>query len=147
MKTTIGISVFTLLFVTGCIFGDRVAPPRTVSLSFPAAAGQAGLSANDAQVQEALKVIDTVLAADGLTRDPNPPAENDPGFVASYARNNTGSKPVDNPDVYLRGDHLAVVFTEYWNRSGHLSAATRKTCDSLEKELSGHYGAQRVKVE
>jgi hypothetical protein len=150
MKTTIVICAFALLLsVTGCLFGDRVAPPRTVSLRFPAPSGQpSGLSASDTQVQDALRVIDTVLTADGRTRDPNPPAANEPGLVASYAKNNgTGPRPVDNPNVYLRGDRLEVVFTEFWNRSGHLSAATKKVCDSLQKELSSHYGADRVKVE
>ena len=139
-----------LLLAAGCFFGDRVAPPRTISLNFPAPTGQGkvSLSVKDTQVQEAMRVIDTVLTADGLTRDPNPPTANDPGFIASYARyNGTGPRPVGNPDVYLKDDRLEVVFTEFWNRSGHLSAATKKSCDSLRKELSNRYGAERVKVE
>jgi hypothetical protein len=150
MKATNVISAIALLlFVTGCLFGDRVPAPRTVSLRFPASSGQASaLSSGDTQIQGALRVIDTVLTANGLTRDPNPLATNEPGLVASYARDNgTGPRPVDNLNVYLRSDRLELVFTEFWNRSGHLSATTKKVCDSLQKELTSHYGADRVKAD
>jgi hypothetical protein len=149
-KLLISLGCSLLLLLAGCYLGDRVAPPRTVSLSFPAPAGQSrvGLSVGDRQVQEALRVIDTVLTADGLTRDPDPAGTNEPGLIASYARYD-GTSPwrVGNPNVYLKGDRLEVIFTEFWNHSGHLSEATKKGCNSLRKELSSRYGSDRIKVE
>lgn len=140
-------SIFALLVLEGC-FGDRVPTPRTISLSFPAPAGAASLSVNDTQVQEALRVIDVVLSADGLTRDPNPPDQSQPGFIASYTKNDTaGLRIPDNPYVYLRSNCLEITFEEFGIGRAHISAAARRTCDSLQKELAARFGAKRVKVE
>jgi hypothetical protein len=139
-----------LLVAAGCFFGDPVAPPRTVALNFPAPAGQSkvSLSVSDTQVQEALRVIDIVLTADGLTRDTKPPAANDGGLIASYARDNgTGLRSVPDPNVYLKGDRLEIIFFQFWNHSGHISEFTKKSCNSLRKELSSRYGSDRVKIE
>ena len=138
-----------LLLLTGCYFGDRVPASRTVSLRFPAPSGlQMVLSVNDKQVQEALHVIDTVLTADGLARDPNSPTANEPDLVAIYARyNSTGQRAVGGPSVYFRGNRLEVVVIDGGNMNAPLSEATKKICCSLMKELSNRYGANRVKVE
>jgi hypothetical protein len=137
------------LLLTGCFFGDRVPASRTVSFRFPAPSRlQTGLSVNDKQVQEALQVIDTVLTADGLARDPNSPTANEPDLVATYAGyNSTGQQAVGGPSVYFRGNRLEVVVIDGGNMNAPLSEATKKICDSLKKELSSRYGTKMVEVE
>ena len=137
------------LLLTGCFFGDRVPASRTVSLRFPAPSGpQSGLLVNDRQVQEALHVIDMVLIADGLARDPNSPTTNEPDHVAIYTRyNSTGQRAVGGPSVYFRGNRLEVVVIDGGDMNAPLSEATKMICDSLKKELSSRYGAKMVEVE
>jgi hypothetical protein len=98
------------------------------------------ISTNDVRVRDALQFIDTVLIANGLVRDPKPPAANSLGFIASYG-------PDNNPDLYVRGNRVVVLFSEYWNHHSRLSERTRKVCNSLRNELIIRYGAERVKKE
>lgn len=137
-----------LLLLTGCPEA-RFATSRTVALNFPASDRQSkvSLSVSNAEVQEALKVIDSVLTSEGFTRDANPATQNEQGALASYARyDGKGLRQVGTPDVYFKGDRLEVIFIELGNRSGHLTTATKKAVDSLRKELSNRYGAQRARV-
>jgi len=128
---------FLLLLVAGC-FGDAVAR-RTVSLKFLGQAGQTNvsLSVNDAQVQEALRLVEGVMVSAGYVRDTRPPAPEDQahGFIASYGV----------CAVYLQGNRLDVNFVELMQR--HSSKAVRKTCGLLKDKLSTRYGSERVKME
>jgi hypothetical protein len=138
-----------LLLLTGCWLGDRFATTRTVSLTFPVPAGQSkvSLSVTNGEVQEALKVIDAVLTSAGLTRDPNPPPQNVPGFIASYVRySGTGPRP-PGTSVYLEDGHLYVAVVEWGNRSGHLTTDGKRICKSLRDELRKRYGAGKVRIE
>jgi hypothetical protein len=145
-RTALGCAL--LLALTACPEA-RFHTSRTLSVSLPAPAGQSrvSLSVKDAEAQDALRLIDRVLVADGFAPDPNRPVANEPGLIASYAKfDGTGLRRVGTPDVYLRGERLEVVFVELGNRSGHLKA-TNKILNLLRKELINRYGSKSVKVE
>jgi hypothetical protein len=119
-----------------------------VALSFPASASQGtvSVSVSDTDVQEALKVIDSALVSHGFTRDPSPPEAGVQGFIASYARRGKdGLIPLgDNPLVWFHGGRLEVVFA---GGRVPISASMKTSIDMLRKELSSHYGSERVRVE
>jgi hypothetical protein len=77
-----------LLLNAGCFFGDRVPEQRAVALSLSAPQSQSatGLSVDSAQTQEALKLIDAELVAQGFVRDEKPEGASGQGLVASYGR-------------------------------------------------------------
>ena len=137
-----------LVLLTGCP-EPRFHSGRIVSLTFPAQTGESKviLSAQDSQVQEALRIIDSVLVGDGFARDSKRPAGSEPNLVASYARFTAdGLREVGTPDVYLKDNRLEIVIVELGNRTGRPSAASKKICTTLQKELSNRFGAQRVRV-
>ena len=55
-------------------------------MNFPATAGQnsVALSVDDTQVQDALRVIDTVLTSQGFHQGTNAPAQNEQVLVVGY---------------------------------------------------------------
>ncbi|EEF63317.1 hypothetical protein Cflav_PD5952 [Pedosphaera parvula Ellin514] len=139
-----------LLFQAGCYLGDRAATTQMVSLNFPVPEGQtkASFSVNDSEVQEALKLIDSVLVSAGFVRESIPPVANQQDPVATYSKyKGTGPRPVGGPRVYFRDDRLDVVLVEGGNRNAPVSTATKEICNSLQRELSSRYGAKRVRVE
>lgn len=133
-----GLICVSLLLVTGCFLGDAFVH-KTISLSVPMTDRQTNvsLSVSDAQVQEALKLIDGVLVANGYIRDPNPPTAADQarGLIAFYGV----------CGVTLQGNRLEVGFVEAHAR--HFSAPVKKVIRQLEDKLRGQYGNERVKVE
>ncbi len=144
------VAVLALLPLTGCWLGDRFATSRTVSLTFPVPAGQSkvSLSVTNSEVQEAVKVIDAVLTSERLRRDPNPPRQNVPGFIASYTTwNGTGPRPPNGSSVCLQDGTLSVLVLEWANRSGQLSTEGKRLCKSLRAELRKRYGAGKVRIE
>jgi hypothetical protein len=144
-KTLFVLCAAALLVLTGCFLGDRFFTARTVAVNFPA---PAVLMVNDAQVQSALRVIDTALTSQGFHRDTNAPAQTQPDFVVSYTRyDGTGLRPLNGPNVYLRTNRLEVVVVEWGNRSGHLTAHGKQVCKSLRDALSKQYGAGKVRIE
>jgi hypothetical protein len=127
-----------LLLATGCFFGDAVVHGN-VSLSFPVPQQQTNvsLSINDAEVQEALKLVDYVLVSNGYIRDSNPLAkeDRDRGIIAFYGICGVG----------LKDNRLNVGFVEPHRR--HFSTPVRKVIEQLKDKLSSRYGAERVRVE
>jgi len=144
-------AVAALLLLTGCWLGDRFFTARTVAVNFPAPAGQntVALSVDDTQVQDALRVIDTVLSAQGFHQGTNAPTQSEQGLVVGYTRyTGEGPSPLDvGPTVYLKTNRLEVVVMEWGNRSGHLTTEGKRLCKSLRDELSKRYGAGKVRIE
>ena len=79
-----------VLLTSGCLLGDPSAA-RIVSLAPSAHEGKskASLSINDLEVQEALKIIDSVLTTNGLTRQPSPPTPYSDGTIVRYQGSTT----------------------------------------------------------
>jgi hypothetical protein len=127
-----------LLPVTGCVFGDSFAH-QTISLSIPVPEQQTNvsLSVSDTQVQEALRLIDGVLVANGYVQDPNPITTEDRarGLIAFYGV----------CGVTLQGHRLEVSFVEAHTR--HFSAPMKQVIQQLQDKLCGQYGSKRVKIE
>ena len=125
-----------LLCLAGCYFGDPIAQ-RTVSLGFPVADQQtnATLSATNAEVQEALRIIDGVMVGEGFVRDQNPLAAEDraQGIIATYGRYT----------VLLRDHTLTVNFVEFGKR--HSSPVVKRTCGELKEKLGKRFGDKRVR--
>jgi len=126
-----------LLLLTGCFLGDTVVH-KTVSLSIPTSQQQTNfvLSVNDPQVQEALRVVDSVLVANGYSRDLHPIAPEDQarGTIAFYGV----------CGVRLSSNRLDVGFLETHKR--HFSAPVKKVMVQLKDRLSSRYGAERVRL-
>jgi hypothetical protein len=125
-----------LLCLAGCYFGDSIAQ-RTVSLGFPVADQQtnASLSATNAEVLEALRIIDEVMVREGFVRNQNPLAAEDraQGLIATYGRYT----------VLLRDHTLMINFVEFGKR--HSSPAVKKVCRQLTEKLGKCFGDKRVR--
>lgn len=126
--------------MTGCYRGDSSAV-RTVSLNLPIREGQtkATPSVGNAEVQEALKLIDNVLVSNGLTPVPNLQTPSPDGTILHYL-----GPPTKGCSVSLKDDKLIVVFLEFKQR--HSSESVKKICNLLEEKLKDHYGNERVTV-
>ena len=126
------------LAVTGCLLEDSFAH-KTVSLSLPKPAqpSKTSFSADDPQVQEAMKLIDGVLVSRGYVCVTNALAPEDRarGVIAFYGVCGVG----------LKDDRLEVGFGEEHRR--HLSAPVQEVIAQLKDRLSSRYGAQNVRVE
>jgi hypothetical protein len=136
-----------VFFVTGCLFGDPAAH-RSVSLQLQVAApSQTSLSASDPELQDALRIVDTVMASYGVSRNPNPPSPNESHFIAIYdVQSATGQLVVaTGPTVHLFGDRLVFSFLEF--PAYHSSAHVKQVCRSIADALKSYYGNQRVKIE
>lgn len=137
-----------LLVLTGCP-ETRFHSGKIVSLNYPAQAGESKivLAAEDMQVQEALRVVDSVLIGEGFSPDSKRPTGSEPNLVASYAKFDAdGLRAVGTPDVYLKNNRLEIVISELGNKRGHLSPSSKKICSTLQKELSNRFGAERVRI-
>src|SRR5438874_560723 len=89
--------VSSCFLVAGCglIMAERIWY-KSVSLTLPARAPGVGTTVvTNAEVQEALRIIDSTLVANGFARSPNQPGSipNEAGWVASYEH---------RADVYVR---------------------------------------------
>lgn len=132
--------VFFLLvpFVAGC---DPMALRDVdVQLTAPTAKALASqsqivLSANQADVQDALRIIDSVVTSDGLVRTPHQPQ---PELLALYDRD------LVHCSVHLSGDYLCVDFLE----DGRMSSTkeVKNMCKSLAQKLGSRFGTERVSV-
>ena len=144
---------FTLLFLLALLCAGCPEPPiatRTVLLRFPEldAQSKVSLSVNDTEVQEALKLIDSVLASDAFVREQHPEMATKEGFVASYAKfTDDGLRLFVFPVVYLKGNQLEFIISEGRSPGGHLSPASDKSLKLVRTELSKRFGSKRVKVE
>ena len=127
-----------MLCLAGCRFGDPIAQ-RTVSLSFLAPSQQVNmsLSPTNAEVLEALGIIDGVMVREGFTRDQKPLAAEDraQGIIVAYGRYS----------VLLRDGTLTVNFVEFGQR--HSSSIVKRVCRELKEELSKRFGGERVREE
>src|SRR5438874_11623285 len=84
-KNLMFLARFLLITLAGCcFFGDPVGASRTVSVKLPVPEGRGSLSADDLQVEEALKIIDDVLTSNGFVRDPISPAPDEQGRIVTY---------------------------------------------------------------
>jgi hypothetical protein len=139
LKTTFTTLAFAaVLAVAGCYLGDSVGATRAVAMKLPVSAqrNQVNVSTNQPEIQEAIKLIDEVLVANGYVRDQDPPSANDQGLVASYGY---------FCSAYVKDGKLTVSFLDY--RQHHSSTRTKNVCKLLKDKLSSRYGADSVKVE
>ena|SRR2546426_1118686 len=139
-----------LLLGAGCYMGDRFATSRTVALEFPASQSRSkvSVSVQEPELQEALRVVDTMLSSNGFTRAPDKPSDDGQGRIVDYfGHAPESSLPLSNCSVYLRDGRLEVVVIEPFNRTGHPDSATRRLCHLLRTELRSHYGIKRVSIE
>jgi len=128
-----------LLFLTGCFLGDRSAV-RIVSLRPAAHPETSGTAIPDAEIEEALKIIEKVLVSAGLREIPTPPG----GHSDSALRHYQGP-PTRGCSVSMHDQRLIVLFLEFKERQS--SEPVKRLCGSLEKELGRRFGSQRVRVE
>jgi len=118
-------------------------------LSFPSVEeeSQESLSTNNAPVREALRLVDTVLVADGYGPKTNRVNESAHGLVRSYAKYDTNGMSIAcEPEVYVADRRLGIAFAELGNRTGHFTPATQKVFNSVRKELSDRFGARNVRI-
>ena len=135
-----------LVLVAGCFFGDPAAH-RTVLLQLPVTVQTtANFSASDPGVQEALRIVDTVMASHGVSRDTNAPAQNERNMIAIYdIWIATGQKVVSaGPTVRLERDNLDIDFFEFPARRS--SPHVRKVCSEIADALRSRYGHQSVRI-
>lgn len=129
-----------LPLLAGCVFGDP-STVRIVSLELakPSAQNSRELSANDAEVQEALKRMDSVLVANGLTRTPQSQAINSDGTLLRYE-----SRTMRGCGISLSNNKLEVAFFEFGRRSS--TESVKSVCKQLADELGRHYNLKRIKI-
>jgi hypothetical protein len=132
----IAVGYTCLLLMAGCYLGDAVAR-GAVAVTLPASRDGTPRSVTDTDVQEALRLIDGVLASNGHPRDQNPlPAEDQArGLVASYGI------------CGVTLEHLTLVVGCIEPHQSHLSAQLAKTMEQLKAILTGRYGRQSVRIE
>ena len=138
-----------LVGMVGCYLGDRHSLSRTVSLNLQESQRTKGvdLSLTNAEVQEAIKVIDAVLSTNGFVREARPDMASVPGFVAGYVQyDSSGLRLATLPDVYMHSNRLDVEIVELGNRTTHPTALMAKICASLRTELGSRYGGENVKI-
>ncbi len=138
-RPLISLGCALLLLATGCFMGDP-GTAKIVSLTLPAREGQSkvSLSVDDAEVQEALKVIDTVLVSYGLSRVPMSQVPGPDGSIAHYQGAPRGCS------VSLSGSTLFIVFSEFGRRSP--TESVKRISSSLAEQLRKTYGTERVRV-
>ncbi len=109
----------------------------------PMNADKISLSASDAEVQDALKVVDALLVSHGFVRDEKPDNANVKGFIASYSKpTSEGLRRLDElPSIYFKANHVEIVFFEGRTSDAH----NAQLIDALQKELAAKYGADRVR--
>jgi len=151
MKTVVALILpFILLVgVSGCYLGDRPTLSRTVTLNFyqPQSVNTVDLSLTNLEVQEALKIVDDVLGANGFVRETSPDMAGVPGFVMDYRLiESSGLRSSKCPDIYFGDGHLSVRIEELGNRTTHPSALTDKICESLKVEFKRRFGSKSVKI-
>jgi hypothetical protein len=136
-------AIALLSLTSGCLFGDRFGTGKTVSVAFLPPSGQSAvhLSGDSPEVQVALKIVDSVLVPDGLTRDANPPTQEPNGLVAYY--HYTPERP-SSCGVFVDGDRLNVVFRERQQR--HTSPQVERLCATLVGSLKAQFGDKLVSV-
>jgi len=107
-----------------------------------------GLSMTFDDVREAIDVINNVLVVDGFVRLEKSEMQGVPGFVAEYARYESGGfKSYVLPDIYVRKTRIEIHITELGNRSNQAGTITRHLCDEFQRVLGNRYGRGRVRVQ
>ena len=127
--------LLSLLLCSGC--AALPSRYRAVTLSFPDTE-----KAKNAEVQEAILLIDQVLVARGYARVAKPPEARFPGFVCCYSSQRDGRAYLGDPYVWLRNGKLRVIFRE----GDVYSYVVREAVRILDEELRSHYGKDRVEV-
>lgn len=122
------------LLLVGC---DRLIHYR-VSLTFPPPQEQnhATISPDNPQVQNALLIIDEVIAPNGFIRDTNAlsSAQKEQDIIATYA---AGSVPVT-----LKTNTLDITFFTFGPHRPN--PALKQTCRTIKDKLGRRYGPERV---
>jgi hypothetical protein len=133
------ISLLLLLHLAGCSLGDRSAV-RIVSLRPAAQPQKTGMTIPEAEIQEALKIIDKVLVSAGLREIPTPPSGHSDNALRHYEGSSTRGCSVS-----IHDQHLIVLFLEFKERQS--SKPVKRLCSSLEQELGQRFGSQQVRIE
>ncbi len=136
MRVALLLCALSLLLV-GC---DPVAM-RNVSLRFspPGVRQTVVVSTDQADVQEALNLIDSVMISKGMLRDAPPTDVNETGCIAVF-RN--PKRPM-GCHVFIKDNVLYIAFIE--RGRSYPSREVKQICDLLYAKLSSHYGTERVK--
>lgn len=129
-----------VLLLVGCHLGDPSAA-RIVSLTFVEPEGQrkSSLTVETPEVQEALMLIDHVLAANGLTQLPAEPVPRSDATIIQYKGTSTRGC-----SIALGSNRLEVVFVEFGRR--HSTEPVSKICAELKRELAERFGMKNVKL-
>jgi hypothetical protein len=132
-----------LALTSGCLLEDRFGSGRMISVTMPSPDGTRadGLTGNEPEVQEALTIIDSVLAPEGLTRDANPSAKDPNGLIAYY--HHSPERP-SSCGVFIDDHQLNVVFRERQHRDS--SPEVRRISASLTERLRARFGDKQVSV-
>jgi hypothetical protein len=138
MRTAILLCLLAILLV-GC---DPVAF-RNVSLQLPPPEAQESVtvSADRADVQEALSFVDSIMISNGLVQTDLSRFRNEPELVAVF-RPLSGS--MVECRVYLKNDTLDMLYAERGRM--HSSRAVKDMCNLLYNKLSERYGTERVEL-
>ena len=115
------------------MFGDSVTL-RTVSQELPEPESKTDVSVSDAQVQEALQVIDGVMTARGFTRNPLTAEDKSHGIIAFYGI----------CGVSITINRLDIGFSEFHRHTS--SRPVKEISNELKDKLSGRFGVQNVHV-
>lgn len=134
-----------VLLVTGCP-GPPLSTVRSVAVVLPPTTPADTAPAADPQVQEALRLVDSILSSNGYVREPSSTSPVGEHFPISYVR-----RPGNGPGqsgmvgVYLKSGKLEVVITELGNRTGRLRANS-ELLDSLRRQLGRKFGVAHVTI-
>jgi hypothetical protein len=106
--------------------------------------GQASVSQSELvpDVQEALRIIDSVVTSGGFVR--TPPRQWKPDLLVLYNTPVGPKNPMTSCSVFLTEDCLSVDFGERARFSS--SKAVREMCGTLADKFSSLYGAENVMV-
>jgi hypothetical protein len=139
------VAVAVLAAATGCLVGERYGSSRWVAVAFLSHSGQERVSItyDSPEVLETLEVVDRVLAQERLVRDdPNPLPPDENGSVAFY---NISPRYPISCSVALEQSGLAIRFYERY--ASHSSRPVKGLCAELARELKGHFGFDKVRVQ
>jgi hypothetical protein len=140
MRVTVLFCFFVLL-VLGC---DPMAF-RSVSLHFPPEVrSTVSVSTEQPDVQEALRLVDTVATPGGLVRIAALSSTNEQGLLVAYDTPTGLKNPMIECRVFFKDNTLDILFSEFGKLNS--SRPVKAMCNLLYDRLSSRYGTERVKI-